>query len=68
MGVSALVLLVLVWFVLNGPVEGQVLFVVTPSRGLTTADIAGLAGAGVAAERAGWLTRGWLRERRAERS
>jgi hypothetical protein len=38
----------LVWFPLNAPVEGPVLFRVTPSHGLTAADLIGFAGLVVA--------------------
>ena len=38
-----------VWFVVNGPMEGPVLIVVTAHHGLTGGDLAGLVGLGLAA-------------------
>ena len=36
------------WLLVNGPVEGPVLLAFTPRHGLTGADLAGLAGLGLA--------------------
>jgi hypothetical protein len=49
-GAVALALLSVLWFVVNGPMEGPTLLVVTRAHGLTAADLAGLAGLGLA----GW--------------
>ena len=38
-----LVILAVVWFLVNAPVEGRTLVVVTPAHGLTVADLPGLA-------------------------
>ena len=48
-GAVALAVLSLLWLVVNGPMEGPVLLTVTPTHGLTAADLAGLAGLGLAA-------------------
>jgi hypothetical protein len=32
------------WLIVNGPVEGTILFTVAPGRGLTGSDLAGLTG------------------------
>ena len=50
-GAIALAVVSLLWFVVNGPVEGPTLIVVTRSHGLTVADLAGLAGLGLAVYR-----------------
>ncbi|MBF4163992.1 hypothetical protein [Nocardioides acrostichi] len=55
LGVVALALVSVLWLAVNGPVEGEVLWVVGPSMGLTGADLAGLAGLGAAGARASWL-------------
>ena len=39
------------WLVVNEPMEGAVLFSVTDTRGLTAADLTGLAGLALAASR-----------------
>ena len=44
-----LALVSLLWLLVNGPAEGAVLLEVTHRHGLTSADLAGLAGLGVAA-------------------
>jgi hypothetical protein len=52
LGRPAAVLLAVVsvlWFLVNGPVEGVVLISLTEDHGLTSADLAGVAGLGVAA-------------------
>ncbi|GCD90669.1 hypothetical protein [Nocardioides sp. LS1] len=41
------------WFLVNSPMEGDVLVVVMPGHGLTAGDLAGVAGLLVAV--AGWL-------------
>jgi hypothetical protein len=56
-GVVVLVALSLLWLLVNGSVEGVVLLTVAPGRGLTGADLAGLAGLALAAARAVALTR-----------
>jgi hypothetical protein len=38
----------LLWLLVNGGMEGQVLWVLLPGHGLTEADLAGLAGIGLA--------------------
>ena len=43
-GVVALALASVLWLVVNQPVEGEVLLEVTSHHGLTSADLAGLAG------------------------
>ena len=43
-GVVALALTSVLWLVVNQPVEGEVLLRVSTSHGLTSADLAGLAG------------------------
>ena len=43
-GVVALVLASALWLRVNGPVEGEVLLEVSQHHGLTSADLAGLAG------------------------
>jgi len=48
----------LVWLLVNNPVEGVILLTVTPSRGLTGADLAGLVGLGLAAWHVVWPGRG----------
>ena len=53
-GAVALALASVAWLLVNGPVEGLVLVRVTPRHGLTGADVAGLAGLGLAAWR--WRT------------
>ena len=54
-GVVALVALSLLWLIVNGPMEGDVIATVAPSHGLTAADLAGLAGLALAA----WRFRTW---------
>lgn len=53
-GAVALALASVAWLLVNGPVEGLVLVRLTPQHGLTGADVAGLAGLGLAAWR--WRT------------
>jgi hypothetical protein len=48
-GAVALALLSVLWFVVNGPMEGPTLLVVTRAHGLTAGDLAGLVGLGLAA-------------------
>jgi hypothetical protein len=43
-GVPPLVVCSVLWLVANKPMEGVVLYVVSPGRGLVAADLAGLAG------------------------
>jgi hypothetical protein len=40
---AVLVVLAVVWVLVNGPVEGRVLWIITPTHGLTVADLASLA-------------------------
>ncbi len=57
-GPWALAFLSVLWLVVNDPMEGRVLLVVTDTRGLTAADLAGLTGLALAA----WLVwRRWCR-------
>jgi hypothetical protein len=49
-GALSLALLSLVWFLVNGPMEGPTLLRLTRDHGLTGGDLAGLAGLGLA----GW--------------
>ena len=60
-GVAFLAALSLLWLLVNGPMEGPVLVEVTPGRGLTGADLAGLTGLALAAYRALVLRREWRR-------
>lgn len=48
-GAVVLALVSLLWFLVNTPVEGQTLVVVTHHHGLTEADLGGLVGLGLAA-------------------
>ena len=48
-GAVALALLSVLWLVVNGPMEGPTLLVVTRAHGLTGGDLAGLAGLALAA-------------------
>jgi hypothetical protein len=50
-GAGVLAVASVVWLIVNGPVEGRTLITVTRGHGLTTADLAGLAGLGLAAWR-----------------
>jgi hypothetical protein len=50
-GAVALALASVAWLLVNGTMEGAVLWVLVPGHGLTSADLAGLAGLGVAAWR-----------------
>ncbi|GAB3773344.1 hypothetical protein FB382_000140 [Nocardioides ginsengisegetis] len=36
------------WFLVNAPMEGEVLLFLTPAHGLSAADLAGIAGLGIA--------------------
>jgi hypothetical protein len=47
-GALVLALLSVLWFLVNGPMEGPTLMVVTPGHGVTGGDLAGLAGLAVA--------------------
>jgi hypothetical protein len=51
-GAVALAAVSVLWLVVNSPAEGPVLWRVTAHHGLTSSDLAGLAGLGVAAWRA----------------
>ena len=57
-GPPLLAVLSVVWFQVNKSMEGEVLWVVTSSRGLTGADLAGIAGLLLAGWRAVELARG----------
>ena len=48
-GAATLAGMSLLWILVNGPMEGPVLVVFTPHHGLTGADLAGIAGLGLAA-------------------
>lgn len=48
-GALVLAAVSLLWLVVNGPMEGPTLVVVTRGRGLTGGDLAGLVGLGLAA-------------------
>ena len=48
-GAIALAVLSVCWFVVNKPMEGPVLLIVTRGHGLTAGDLAGLVGLGLAA-------------------
>jgi hypothetical protein len=54
-GVVVLAALSVCWFAVNKWMEGPVLLVLGPGRGLSGADLAGLAGLGLAAYRASRL-------------
>jgi len=51
-GALGLALVSLLWFLVNGPMEGPTLLVITRAHGVTGGDLAGLAGLGLAAWRA----------------
>ncbi|MCD2114503.1 hypothetical protein LQ384_25685 [Rhodococcus rhodochrous] len=54
------------WVLMNGPLEGRVLYSVTPNHGLTEADL--LSGVGVCIAAWGlWATRNRRRRRRSQR-
>ncbi|KSZ60284.1 hypothetical protein Z045_02150 [Rhodococcus pyridinivorans KG-16] len=54
------------WVLMNGPLEGRVLYSVTPNHGLTEADL--LSGVGVCIAAWGfWTTRNRRRRRRSQR-
>lgn len=57
-GAVALAAVSVLWLVVNGPAEGPVLWRVTAHHGLTSGDLAGLAGLGIAAWRAVAVWRG----------
>lgn len=57
-GVVALAGLSVCWFAVNKWMEGPVLLALTPGHGLSGADLAGLAGLGLAAYRAVRLRQG----------
>ncbi len=48
-GALALALVSTLWLVVNGPMEGPVLLIVTRGHGVTGGDLAGLAGLAIAA-------------------
>ena len=50
-GAVVLALVSVLWLLVNQPMEGPVLLVVSPGHGLTAADLAGLLGLGLAAWR-----------------
>ena len=50
-GACALVAVSVWWLLVNDPMEGETLFIVTRGHGLTAADLAGLTGLAVAAWR-----------------
>ena len=51
------------WLVVNGPMEGEILLEVTPQDGLTGADLAGLTGLGLAAIQLSQVMRARRRQR-----
>jgi hypothetical protein len=57
-GVALLAALSVLWLLVNHPMEGPVLLVVTARHGLTGGDLAGLVGLGLAAYRWVGLRRG----------
>lgn len=57
-GAVGLAVVSLAWLVVNGDMEGRVLIAVDPDHGLTAADLAGLAGLGLAAYRLYRILRG----------
>jgi hypothetical protein len=50
-GAFVLAAVAVLWLLVNGPMEGPVLWTLAPDRGLTGGDLAGLAGLGLAAYR-----------------
>jgi hypothetical protein len=50
-GAAALAVLSVLWLLVNNPMEGPVLLVITPGHGVTGGDLAGLAGLAIAAWR-----------------
>ena len=56
-GAVTLVVLSLLWFLVDGPMEGPTLLTVTPGHGLTGGDLAGIAGLALAAEQVRSLAR-----------
>ena len=65
LGPLVLAALSVAWFEVNKSMEGEVLWIVTPGRGLTSADFAGLAGLVLAAGRVIALVRRSPRRRKA---
>jgi membrane-bound ClpP family serine protease len=61
-GAAALALASVAWLLVNGTMEGAVLWVLVSGHGLTSADLAGLAGLGVA----GWRWAALAAARRAQ--
>lgn len=59
-GAIALAAVAVLWFLVNGRMEGPILVVLAPTHGLTGADLAGIAALAVA----GWRAGGILRRRR----
>jgi hypothetical protein len=56
-GVVALVVLSVLWLLMNKPMEGPVLVIVSAGHGLTGGDLAGVAGLGLAGYRGFGLRR-----------
>jgi hypothetical protein len=54
-GAGVLAAASVVWLLVNGPMEGSVLYPVTEGHGLTAADLVGLTGLGIA----GWRLWRW---------
>ncbi|MDT0353977.1 hypothetical protein [Pseudonocardia charpentierae] len=60
LGAVALAVVSVAWLLVDAPVEGLILVVVAPGRGLTGSDLAGMAGLGLAV----WRGHQALRSRR----
>ena len=61
-GATVLAVSSVVWFFVNSPMEGSVLFTLSADHGVTAADLVGLAGLGLAAWRfAQWRARRFRR-------
>lgn len=58
-GAAVLAVVSVVWFFVNKPMEGAVLVTLSADHGVTAADLAGVAGLGLA----GWRYQVWRRSR-----
>ena len=65
LGAAALAASSLLWLRVNSPMEGTVLLQVAVNHGVTAADLAGVAGLGLAAWR---VAQWWVRKRAQERA
>ena len=61
-GAGVLAAMSLLWFLVNGPMEGPVLLVLTRGHGFTAADLAGVVGLALATFQAGRVRRERERE------